>query len=419
MFQDIYADFHIEQLDNGLSVYFKKWPSASWFYAGVVIHAGAREDPVGRSGLAHLVEHIVGENVSPLTFSQLERVFKALGGYAWFGTTSYSSTEYKFHLPNEEKSIHQALDLFGQMLLLPKELTQHIEEEKAVILREYHRRYEHEQARSWVLEGRPWLFEDHYCLHSYHSAIGMPDGFLGSSQQAVQAFYDSYYVPQNCSLICLGALPQQTILHLLQDTPFSVERLGRRNPLPEPFLPKLPQRHKHIIHLAEFSKLAQWEAEISFEWVLPLCFERRCVQLFCGLFEERLLEELRYKWQLTYSVDVNSVYYLDCRTIRIFFKTAPDAVERAQDLFWQVLRSIDQEEEKYNETKQETLASIYRMDYSGYELLESVMDDLARYQRLISFSEEIQQVQRITFEYIVKIARYLTEERHFCFIMLP
>jgi len=165
--------------------------------------------------------------------------------------------------------------------------------------------------------------------------------------------------------------------------------------------------------------LVQWEAEISFEWVLPLRFERRCVQLFCDLFEQVLTEELRYKWQLTYAVTVSRVHYQDCRIIRVFFKTAPEAVERTQDLFWQVLRSMDQEEEKYSETRQEALASIYCMDYSGYDLLESAMDDLAGYHRLISFSEEIQQIQHITFECIVELARYLTSERHFCFIMLP
>ncbi len=420
MFQDLYTDFHSEQLDNGLSVYVKEWPCASWFYAGVVIHAGAREDPVERSGLAHLVEHVVGENVHPLTFAQLERTFKTLlGGYAWFGTTSYYSSEYKFHLPNEEKHIHRALDLFGQMLLLPKELSQQIKEEKAVILREYHRRYEHEQARSWALQGRPWLFEHHHRLQSYHSAIGVPDGFMGSSQQDIQAFYDSYYVPQNSSLICIGTLGKQRLLHLLQDTPFSTQRSGQRNPLPGPFFPKLPQRHEQSIRMAEFSRLAQWEAEISFEWVLPLHFERSCVQLFCDLFEERLTEELRYTWHLTYAVTVSHVHYQDCRILRIFFKTAPDAVGKAQELFWKVLRSLDQAEENYSETKQETLASIYRMDYSGYDLLESAMDDLAGYQRLISFSEEIEQVQQVTFECIVELARYLTEERHFCFIMLP
>src|SRR5579884_561519 len=86
MFHDLYADFHVEHLENGLSLHVKEYPNVSWFYAGVVFHAGAREDPVGRSGLAHLVEHVIGENVHPSTFSQLESAFKALGGSACFGT---------------------------------------------------------------------------------------------------------------------------------------------------------------------------------------------------------------------------------------------------------------------------------------------------------------------------------------------
>ena len=291
--------------------------------------------------------------------------------------------------------------------------------EKAVILREYHRYYEHEQARFWDLQGRPWLFEQHPNLHSYHSPIGVPDGFMNCTRRDIQAFYDSHYTPKNCSVICIGAVNRQTLLHLLEDTPFALQRAGQRTPFPEPYAPPLPQKQLSIVHLSEVSQLEQWEAEISFEWVLPLHFERRCVQLFCDLFEELLTEELRYKRQLTYSVTVSHTYYQDCRTFRVFFKTAPDAVEKTQNMFWQALRSIDQEEEHYREIKRETLASIYRMDYSGYDLLESAMDDLAEYHRLISFSEELQQIQNITFEQVIELAHYLTDERHFCFILQP
>lgn len=42
MFYDMYADFQKTLLENGLSVYTKEWPNASWFYAGVVTHTGAR-----------------------------------------------------------------------------------------------------------------------------------------------------------------------------------------------------------------------------------------------------------------------------------------------------------------------------------------------------------------------------------------
>lgn len=419
MFQDVYANFHIEHLDNGLSIYLKEWPSASWFYAGVVIHAGARQDPTGRSGLAHLVEHLISKNVTPLTFSELERVIKSLGGEAWLGETFYASSEYKIHVPNDEQNIHQALDLFGQMLLLPKQLTQGIEEEKTVILREYHQRYEHEQARSWSLQGRPWLFENHPCLQSYHRPLGTPDGFLGSSRQDIQAFYDAYYVPQNCSLICIGSLERRTLLHIVEDTPFSVQRAGQRNLLPGPFFPTFPQKREQIVHLSEYSQLTQWEAEISLGWVLPLHFERRCIQLFCDLFEQRLTEELRYQRQLTYGVDVGSTYYQDCWTLHVTWKTAPASVGQARDIVWHVLHSLDREEEKLSEIRQETVWSIRRMDYSGYDLLESAMGDLAAYQRLITFTEELQQIEGTTFEQVVELARYLTYERHFCFLLLP
>lgn len=420
MFQDLYANFQWDILANGLSVYSKEWPNVPWFYTGVVIHAGAQKDPGDLAGLAHLIEHLVGENVRPLAFSQLERMFKILGGYAWFGATSYVSTEYKFHLSNDPSKISQALDLFGQMLLLPKELSHHIEEEKTVILREYHQYYEHDKARSWALGGRPWLFEHHPRLQSYHSPLGVPDGFMSSTKEDIQAFYDTYYVPQNCSLICIGALGRQTLLSLLQDTPFAVQRAGQRNLPPGPFSPQVPQKREHIVHLSEVSQLEQWETEISFEWVLPLRFQRRCVQMFCDLFEEVLTAELRYHCQLTYSVTVTHVYYQDCRTLKASFKTTPDAGEKAQDMFWQALRSIDQEEERYHEIKRETLASIYRMDYSGYDLLENAMDDLAEYHRLISFHEELQQVQSIPFEQVRELAHYLTyERRHFCFILQP
>lgn len=419
MFRDMYA-FHIDKLDNGLPIYFQEWPFASWFYTGVVVHAGAREDPMGRSGLAHLVEHLVGENVEGLTFSQLEKQFRKLGGYGWFGETSYYSSEYKFHVPSNEQHIQRALDLFGQMLVATKHLIKNSEEEKAVILREYHRRYEHERSRTWALQGRPWLFEHHQTLSAFDAAIGIPDEFLLSTQQDIQTFYESYYIPRNMSVICIGSLPQQKVLQLLQHSPFAEQGQGQRNSIPAPFLPHPPQKQKQIIRLSQLSLFTQWEAMISCEWVIPLQFERKCVQIFCNVLEEQLIEALRYQLHMTYSVDITSMHYQDCRTIRAVFQTTPESVEKAQDVFWRVLRAIPQQaQEKFIEMKQETLWSIYRLDYSGYDLLESAMGDLAAYQRLISFSEEIQQIEGTTFEQVVELAYYLTYERHFCFVMIP
>ena len=59
------------------------------------------------------------------------------------------------------------------------------------------------------------------------------------------------------------------------------------------------------------------------------------------------------------------------------------------------------------------------MDYAGHDLLDAAMLDLEGYHRLISFTEELHQVEQTTFAQVRALAAYLTPERHFCFIEQP
>jgi predicted Zn-dependent peptidase len=138
------------------------------------------------------------------------------------------------------------------------------------------------------------------------------------------------------------------------------------------------------------------------------------------MLEELLTEELRYKRSLTYGVDVGCEYWQDCRTLAISFEIPPDARAPARDLLLQVLQSIpDHAYERFLEAKREWLACIYRMDYSGYQLLNATIGDLEQYHRLISFSEELQYIEQTTFDHIVELASYLTSERQFSFFQIP
>lgn len=418
MFEDLYADFQVESLGNGLSIYLKEWP-APWVYVGIVVHAGAREDPPGQEGLAHLVEHVAGENVDGLTFSQLKKRIEELGGWGSFGTTSYLSTKYSFHVPNREQCLQEVTALFGQMLLQGK-LIRHIEEEKSVILREYHRKYEHQEARRWSLQGRPFLFEGHPRLRSFVSAIGIADEFMLSTPQEIQHFYDAYYTPRNMSLVCIGSINMHTFLALLQDTPFSLDKLGERTSIPTAFFPESPKKHQQAIRLSEYSQLAPSKATCTFEWVLPLRFTKACVHILCDMLETSLMEKLRYKQSLTYAVSVGDEYYQDCRTLYIHFEIPPAAVETAKDTLWHVLRTIPRSYETFFEAKRERIQSLYRIDYSGHDLLEAVIGDLEDNHRLIPFTEELHLLEHTQFSDVVDLVEgYLTPQRHFCFIVLP
>ncbi|GCE32161.1 hypothetical protein KDA_76450 [Dictyobacter alpinus] len=418
MFHDLYANFYQDTLENGLSVYSKEWPNVNWFYSGVVIHAGVKEDPPGREGLAHLLEHLVGENVGDFTFSQLENRFEELGGWGSFGSTSYLATNYKFHLPAQTNSIREALTLFGKMVLMGT-ITRQIEEEKAVVVREYYREYEHEHARTWDMQGRPFLFEGHSRLQTYHSALGVLNEFLQCTAEELQIFYDRYYVPKNISLVCIGPTPRECMLRILQETPFSVSKRGERSSMPNAFSPQPPQRQETIVQLSEFSALAGSQLTLTYEWVVPLRFTKYSVRILCDLLEKMLTEELRYKRRITYTVNVDYEFWQDCRTLHIHIEIPPERRAMVQDLLWQVLGSLPQAEEKFLVAKQERINCIYRMDYSGYDLLQAAMSDLANYQRLISFTEELHQWEQTTFQHLLELADYLTPERHFCFLLQP
>jgi predicted Zn-dependent peptidase len=256
-------------------------------------------------------------------------------------------------------------------------------------------------------------------LKSFEAAIGILDEFMACTPQELQAFYDMYYVPHNISLVCIGPIAKQTLLQMVQETPFAIAKPGHRRSIPIAYLPHPPRKHEQHIHMAEFFTLTQKKATCTFEWVVPLHFPRQCLSIFSNLLETILTEELRYQRSLTYDVDVHYEYYQDCRTLQIQFEISPHVIEMAKDLVWQVIRSIYQFQEKFLETKNEQLHCIYRMDYSGYDLLQAVITDLKHHHCLIPFSEELKQVEQITFEQIVELAEYLIPERHFCFILQP
>lgn len=417
MFHDLYAGFHNENMDNGLSVYVKEWPDVSWSYTGIVVHAGAKEDYPAREGLAHVVEHLVSENVAGFTFAQLQKRLKVLGGQGWFGTTSYLASQYAFHVPNDPQKVFEGLHLFGQMLLSGT-MVRHIEEEKQIICREYHATYEHEEVRTWYQKGRPFLFANHPRLRTFESPIGVMDEFVQSTPEDIQHFYDTYYVPWNMHLVCIGSRIHD-IVSMVQDTPFALTKPGGRVGIPPAFVAHEPKQHELTIHLSDFARFTIERTTCTFEWVVPISFARYSVRILGDMLEILLLEKLRYDACLTYDVHVNNTYYQDCWTLSLQFDVPPASTEAAKDLVWQALRAIPCSQTIFLEAKQERLSAIYRIDYCGYDLLQTVMSDLELYQHLVPFAEELRQIEAVTFDEIIELSTYLTPERSFCFLQAP
>lgn len=414
---DPYADFQAETLSNGLSVHAKE-VDRPWSYVGFVCHVGAKEDPPGRAGMAHLVEHLVSENVEGFTFEALQKCLRLLGGEGSFGHTSYYASSYSFFLPDDKTGLGEGLSLFGQMLVTAQ-LSRRIEEEKLISIHEFHQEYASLQEQAWELVGRQALFAPHPRLSCFDTVLGTPNELKHSNQQELQAFYDRYYVPSNISVVSIGCFSLSQLVRVLEKSAFGSQKRGQCNPLPSPFFPTPPQRHELVITMSELTTMPFERAGCEFSWALPSSFPCYPVWIVRQMIEDQLTRILREEQGLTYDVDVQSEFYHDCRSLTIALEVPPDSVHAVQEIVWHVLGSIQEEEEQFCEIKRRYKNRWSRPDCSGADLLRVTMNDLALYHRLVSYSEMVQLVETIAFFDILAIVEYLTPERLFLSIKRP
>jgi predicted Zn-dependent peptidase len=367
--------------------------------------------------MAHLVEHLVSENVEGYSYEELDKYLRSLGGYGSFGSTDYLGTSYRFFLPDEETALSKALSLFGQMLITAQ-LTRGIEEEKTIITREFHAEYPFRQEHTWKLAGKRALFASHARLRGFSTPLGTPDDFQLSTSEELQAFYDQYYVPSNISVVSIGHLSLQRLVDALQKSPFGRQKRGQRNPLPVSFSPIPPQTHEYVVHMSEWSQLPYTQAQCEFSWALPTQFDDARLWILRNLLQEQLTHELRIVRGSTYEVSVYWRYYQDCSGMTIAVEVPPEAIPTTQEIIWNILdRSLD--EEIFHGAKQWIMNGLLRPDFSGEELLHHAMNQLITDQHLESLSEQFHQIERVTFEDIQEVAACLTSKRQFRLIVRP
>ena len=192
------ATIHEAQLKNGLKLLFMPDHSAPVATVQVWYRAGSRNEQQGKRGLAHLVEHMMfkgSDNVAP---EEHARIIAAVGGKDNAFTTE-DVTAYFETVPVER--LHLALDLEAERMAHLKVDPTHFFKEREVVKEEIRMRQQND----------PWgaLFEKFsavaFTTHPYRFAIGGSLEDLDNiSRDDVEAFYKTYYAPNNAVLVVVG-----------------------------------------------------------------------------------------------------------------------------------------------------------------------------------------------------------------------
>jgi zinc protease len=192
----------IEQfaLSNGLRVVLSKDQSVPAVSVAVYYDVGSRNERVGRTGFAHLFEHMMfqgSENVPKAAHFQY--IFNA--GGTMNGTTSTERTNYFESLPANQLPL--ALWLESDRMCSLKVTQENLDNQRQAVQEEKRLRYDNQPYINAFLRINELIFKN---PANAHSTIGSMEDLDAATIDDVREFFRIYYAPNNAVLTIVGDL---------------------------------------------------------------------------------------------------------------------------------------------------------------------------------------------------------------------
>lgn len=194
-------------LKNGMEFHVLERPGTRTFAGITLVKTGSAVEEKASYGLAHLMEHMSFKTVPQLKGIQPESVkgniiahlYARNGGKGLNAVTEPDFTQFQVKLPAAPETLELWFQVESERI---KKLNlREFEQEKEVIMEEWRQ----------VLENNPDGFlankflEAGFPGHPYgHTVIGIPGNIRNFSEEDVQNFFKTYYVPNNIAAIIVG-----------------------------------------------------------------------------------------------------------------------------------------------------------------------------------------------------------------------
>lgn len=189
-------------LDNGLEVVFHTDKSDPVVAVALTFHVGSAREKEGRTGFAHLFEHLLFLESENLGRGGLDKMSSRIGGSGANGSTSRDRTNYFQTVPKDalEKMIWAEADKLGYFINTVTEPV--LAKEKQVVKNEKRQSYDNRAygQTSYVI-GKNLYPES----HPYNwQVIGSLEDLQNATLADVKEFYNQWYVPNNATLVIAG-----------------------------------------------------------------------------------------------------------------------------------------------------------------------------------------------------------------------
>jgi zinc protease len=205
------AAVYEEILPNGLKILALKDSNAPLAVFQIWYHAGSIHEKVGKTGLSHLLEHMMfkgTDKYGPKTFS---RMIKRAGGIDNAGTSKDYALYYQKLAPDRlHLSIELESDRMRNLIMDPADTLS----ERDVVMEERRLRYE-DDPQSLVYEE---VVASAFNHHPYRwPVIGWMTDLGEITREDLQGYYRTYYVPNNAFIVVAGDIDIESVVSLIRE----------------------------------------------------------------------------------------------------------------------------------------------------------------------------------------------------------
>jgi zinc protease len=225
-------DYQITTLDNGLTVVLLEDHSTPIVHLQLWYHVGSKDERPGRTGFAHLFEHMMFKGSKNVDREEHISLIASLGGQTNAYTTE-DVTVFWETVPSHALPLVLWLEA-DRMATLRIDRDTFLTEREVV-----------KEERRMRVDNQPYgrlselIYENAFTVHPYrHTTIGSLADLEAASVDDVRDFYDTYYVPSNATIALVGDFEMDEALQLVHKYLGRIPKAARAVPRDIPEEPR-------------------------------------------------------------------------------------------------------------------------------------------------------------------------------------
>ena len=195
--------YHTKTLENGLEIVAIPMKNNSGVISTDVFYkVGSRNEIMGKSGIAHMLEHLNFKSTKNLEAGEFDEIVKGFGGMN-NASTSFDYTHY--YIKSASKNMDKSLELFADLMENLTLKDEEFQPERDVVAEE--RRWRTDNNPMGYLQFR--LFNNAYIYHPYHwTPIGFMSDIKNWTIEDIRDFHSTYYQPKNAIVVVAGDIDE-------------------------------------------------------------------------------------------------------------------------------------------------------------------------------------------------------------------